>query len=510
MVFMPKGDRDLIILDGQQRVATTVIALSSIRTWLKEHGHDRDADKIQHEYIGIRELGEEELEARLMLNENNNHVFYERVVHEAPARDIEALVEGMKRYDPSRRLAEAILFCRQRIEELARSTGSDPQAGAKALFGFVKYLRDNVKIVRLSVPSESNAYTVFETLNARGLDLSVLDLVKNYLFGKASGDRNLQEVKIRWGQMMSNLANVPADDFLKAYWTSRHGRTQKASLFPDFKARVRNARDVTARMTDMLDASEQYAALEIADDPLWADYSKEARDRVRALKLLGARQVHPVLLAALARFGKREVERLLHLLEVLIVRYQLIGGGRTGRLEISCAALAAAIYSRQVTAATVAFRALRDIYPSDTEFQAAFQIKQETNNRKAHYVLERLEQQARLRAASSRGPLEMEPSANLTVEHVLPRNPGPGWNAVLQKDPNIAEECTYRLGNLCLLTTVNSKLGQESFDAKKTVYSASTLVLTKLVASESQWSRQAIEKLQGKMAKLAVAAWRFQ
>ena len=102
---------------------------------------------------------------------------------------------------------------------------------------------------------------------------------------------------------------------------------------------------VAKTATDMLRTSEQYAAIEVADDPLWGDFSDTARSHVRALKVLRGTQTHPVLLAALARWEPEEVQRLLRLLEVVIVRYQLIGGGRTGILEIGCATVAAAIYA---------------------------------------------------------------------------------------------------------------------------------------------------------------------
>jgi hypothetical protein len=66
------------------------------------------------------------------------------------------------------------------------SADGDKDEGAERLYRLVEYLEDGVKIVRLNVQSDVNAYTVFETLNDRGLDLSVLDLAKNHLFGRAS------------------------------------------------------------------------------------------------------------------------------------------------------------------------------------------------------------------------------------------------------------------------------------------------------------------------------------
>ena len=120
MVFMHRGTQDhFTILDGQQRVATAIIILASIRTWLRARDLERDADKIQEDFIAGRELGEQDLRPRLILNENNHQVFLESVVREAPTEEIEAALKGLKKHDSNRRLLEAILVCRKRVEGIA-------------------------------------------------------------------------------------------------------------------------------------------------------------------------------------------------------------------------------------------------------------------------------------------------------------------------------------------------------------------------------------------------------
>jgi uncharacterized protein with ParB-like and HNH nuclease domain len=47
-------------------------------------------------------------------------------------------------------------------------------------------IRDKVVSILISVVDEANSYLIFETLNDRGLDLSVADLLKNYFFSRAS------------------------------------------------------------------------------------------------------------------------------------------------------------------------------------------------------------------------------------------------------------------------------------------------------------------------------------
>jgi hypothetical protein len=506
LVFIPKGEREFTILDGQQRLVTTVVFLAAMRTWLKAHGIDTDAYQIQDNYIAARELGKKDLEPKLVLNENNNDYFIKYVVNEAPIDEIKKELSSLKRYDPNRRLLEAAIFCRQKVDEIASGV-QNANSGAEALYRWARYLEDCVKVVRLNVPNEANAYTVFETLNYRGLDLNVVDLVKNYLFGRASGSTLLRDIQTRWAQMLANLANVRADDFLKAWWTSRNGRVQIPQLFTQFKSQISSSAQVSSVSKDMLTTSEQYAALEVADDPLWSGFSTEARERMRSLKILGSLQVHPILLSALAKFSQHEIERLLRLLEVLIVRYQLIGGGRTGRLEISCARLANEIYKGRCRNGSQAFTLLRDIFPPDREFKETFKTKQERNNQKARYILLHLEHQERKQADRL---TELEPSLSLTLEHILPKSPDPSWNPTVKKDPTFHEDCTYRIGNLCLLTGVNRALGARSFDIKKNHYKKSEILLTNSVAKYDQWNRQSVERRQAHLADLAVAFWRFQ
>ena len=217
MVFKPEDKDRLIILDGQQRLATAILILAAIREWLRSHGFQTDADQIQSEYIAKRELGGKNLEPRLILNRTNNPLFEKYVVGALPDEEITADLKSLRAHDPNRRLVEAVIHCRQRIRDMASK--AERERSSESLFRFAHFLESNVKVVRLVVPNEANAYTVFETLNDRGLDLTALDLVKNYMFGRVEGRTALPGLQDQWLQMMANLTTVRADDFLKAWWT---------------------------------------------------------------------------------------------------------------------------------------------------------------------------------------------------------------------------------------------------------------------------------------------------
>lgn len=91
------------------------------------------------------------------------------------------------------------------------------------------------------------------------------------------------------------------------------------------------------------------------------------------------------------------VGRLLHLLEVLAVRFQLVGRGRPGRIESLGGRAAREIWDGKITKASEVRTVLAELYISDEEFKQRFRTKTETDGKKARYILTVLERQSLLR-----------------------------------------------------------------------------------------------------------------
>ena len=88
---------------------------------------------------------------------------------------------------------------------------------------------------------------------------------------------------------------------------------------------------------------------------------------------------------------------------------------------------------------------------------------------------------------------------------MLPQNPGTNWPKVT---PDEAAVFAYRLGNQVLLRrSENESLGNGNFAEKKPILSASSLLLTKAVATEADWTVKEIQARQDRLADLAVNVW---
>lgn len=180
------------ILDGQQRLATTTMIYSAIRHWLSANGEDKDSRKVQDEFIGVSEYGETDPDPRLVMNVENRSAFQEVVVGFCDDSLIAKRKQSAGRHSSTRKLLDAMERCRILVRRRAEAAGDEKAAQARALTELTKYIRDQVQVTCLHVASPEYAYIIFESLNDRGIDLSVLDLVKNHIFEKAGTSKEVQ------------------------------------------------------------------------------------------------------------------------------------------------------------------------------------------------------------------------------------------------------------------------------------------------------------------------------
>jgi uncharacterized protein with ParB-like and HNH nuclease domain len=98
----------------------------------------------------------------------------------------------------------------------------------KALPFFVDWLLENVHLVEIDAYSDDDAYTIFETMNDRGLSLSLPEMLKGYVLAnilKEDAQRHTNEL---WKSRMQELKVVDKEqdvDFFKNWLRARHAQT---------------------------------------------------------------------------------------------------------------------------------------------------------------------------------------------------------------------------------------------------------------------------------------------
>ncbi|PYJ19214.1 MAG: hypothetical protein DME99_13275 [Verrucomicrobia bacterium] len=112
----------------------------------------------------------------------------------------------------------------------------------KILQEWEEFLQKSVKVLVLTVRDDSRAYQIFETLNDRGLELAIADLLKNFVFGKA-GKRNFDQVRFHWNKAVSRLGgDAIVKRFIHHFWASKNGLVRERELYKHIRRSIRNER----------------------------------------------------------------------------------------------------------------------------------------------------------------------------------------------------------------------------------------------------------------------------
>ena len=87
---------------------------------------------------------------------------------------------------------------------------------------FAHWLIENVRLVRIITSSQSDAYEVFETMNDRGLHLTQVDMLKNFLLSQIDDAERANVVK-QWRLSLDPLVSTEEDaDAIKSWLRARH------------------------------------------------------------------------------------------------------------------------------------------------------------------------------------------------------------------------------------------------------------------------------------------------
>jgi hypothetical protein len=486
------------LIDGQQRLATVSLLYAAMRDVFRDHADDDRAQQIEAKFLGEPAFGSREQTQFLTLNAEDNEVFRQLTVVRAGGRTVTAARSSHKR------LVYTFEFFRKRFTEMTSNLGSDEWSGP--LVKWYEFVRSNAFILEISVPNQSRGFVIFETLNDRGLNLSTADLLKNHLFGTA--DTRLPEVRSQWLRAVAPFeedeAGSSLDTFLRHFWASRQGVVRVKGLFNDMKRAVGSSQQAVDFADDLARASRLWAAMFDVSSDVWRDYDAGSMAALEILMKLNVEQCRPLLLAALQKLPRTDIQRLLKLVVNWSVRWMIVGGGSAGTTEALYADTAKKITAGSVVDAAAIVAIFDARVPSDTVFQTAFETCLVRNKWQARYYLRVLE-----RTQQGAPDPEFVPNTDVSavnLEHVLPQRPDPGWSAIFNTEQ--AEAMVYRLGNLCLLRTkLNSTIANGVFSAKQGDLAASQYELTKMVGQKTQWTAAEIADRQIELAKLAPRAW---
>ena len=484
------------IIDGQQRFTTiTLLILALIKAIKKkaEAGINAENNKSRYEtlmqtYIGRMDPVSLEYDNILVLNKNDDPYYRDYIVKLGELRSRNLLVS-------QKLLKKCFEWYEVRVNGLKYSD--------QEYADFIVKLVSNLFFTVITVNDEMNAFRVFETLNARGVQLSSADLLKNYLFSLVDDDhspKRLNDLEAKWNELSSNVKTEKLPDFIRYYWNIRNKSIRSTELFKAIRKKITNASEVFELVNQMLSYSDVYMALKDPNDELWQNHVEISRN-IELLKLFGLKQPYSVLMVAYKKLSLDAFEKLLSAIVITCFRYNVICSKNPNDIEKVFNDIALSIYEGLYKDISQ----LQKIYITDSEFQNSFAIKSfvltSRNTKVIRYILGMIEQNVE-------GGLNVDihDDAN-SIEHILPQNPGEEWNI----DQYKADQYVNRLGNMCLLDQkVNRQIGNLTYSEKKEKYRLSKFATTRKIPEHyNDWNENTILSRQKQMAKRAVNIWKL-
>ncbi len=200
-IIISKKDGANYIVDGQQRLTSLTLLLILLRNLQKDRPDRVDVDELV-------------ISTRYGAKSFNLDV-------DERAGGMEALFDGTP-FDSTDR-PESVVNIVQRYQDLDACFPEDLRGDA--LPYFTDWLLENVHLVEITAYSDDDAYTIFETMNDRGLSLSPTDMLKGYLLANIDDPAKRTQANTRWRDRVHELNDAGKEvepDFFKAWFRSQY------------------------------------------------------------------------------------------------------------------------------------------------------------------------------------------------------------------------------------------------------------------------------------------------
>lgn len=514
MVIVEDKDklRTFEVIDGQQRLTTLLLLFAAMRCFLREvermPGGFPDGSKertwlarsIQKlESFLYNEEGPSMLAALKLKVERTLGVNFNQVLERAVA--CEGDVVGGDNLDKKHREITARYFKNRDYFLTSLRAEFLPPDGAQLdllkLDEFFAFLRTRVALVLIKTSDFSTAYRIFEILNNRGLPLSNLDLLRNFVL------EQLTEAKVPkpdelWERLESQYTFT--EDFIGRWTESVNAAQPQASSFNDakrlFEDRYRDS--PTEKKIDLfyrdLEQNLSFYNLIIEEDERIEDVG--ICRAVSFIKLLGNERYSFDLLLALFRSRRYqggpdpEIKAFLRSYRTYALQVVLLGRFSSPKIY---GAIRALNEGRTAEASRVF-----ELGDKEKKALASFFEGKIENNDHAKLLL----------AAYVWRTEEDDPDVvkqhlvyeKSTLEHILPQEPAQGTNWLTDFAKPFRDDFTYRLGNMTLLTQAKNSANRNfDFSKKRAVYAKSKLPLTVTLGEHTKMTEQIIKDRQKKL-----------
>lgn len=537
------------VIDGQQRLTTLSLLLAALYARIMEHKDSIDDDMMLDDIRPLRNrliLKSDKSMTRVIPQvQNHNLEDYRWILKEHIGLD--AVMQKPK-FLGLRKMSKAFNYFYDRLGEDVG--GRDGIECVRCLLDICRLVCSAV-VVQITVDSHADAYTLFASLNNRGVPLSAVDLIKNMLLGKVAGvnDGQLDYYFERWQEVLHNLGDdyKTQERFFRQNYDAFRREVNKpfigesgsqlplgsvatrSNLLKIYEKRMEADDGALKVLDELTENSALYSKIIGLDqEGLDSELSNQLLELSRAQGVAS----YLMLLFLFKKQNQLELKDetlalLVKLLVCFFVRRNLTDTPPTRDLERLFISICESLESeglKGIAAAEYIKKRLVDVSASDASFKECLEGPiYDVNPDMTRYILTVI--------ASPSVTKEMKPlweryaSGNYvwTIEHIFPqgKNIPDEWvkmvaDGDMSKAIEVQEKQVHTLGNLTI-TGYNSKLSNMPFVTKrdrKDVYGANVgyrngLNLNDELVNTDTWTSEQIQERTDKLVGLTLKAFDF-
>ena len=478
------GFNEYILVDGQQRITTILLLLCALRTKLPEE----DRRRLERKFLINEDEPNEKYRIKLKQTDNDLRVF-EKIINNSDLTAEERDNRLFKNYN----------YFIDKISDFSEEE-------ANAFFSATT----NLDIVDLNLKIEKDLESVqkiFEKINSTGKELSIADLIRNYLLISNSSKTQKFLYDNYWVKIESLYRDKEdISEFAKHYLITKRGIwAEEKKMYNTFKLYFDNSdmskEDILKEILNYSKYFNWFLDETCPDDKM--------NISIKELNVLKSDDMYSLLLVLFDRLyndNKAVLRKILDLLSDFMIRYRIVSPTNgSGDIRKTLFTVLSKITKNEIAPDydSVLYELSNSPspggrFPEDGEFRAS--LSRYVNTGYAKALLYKLEYKEVKN-------IEVD-IRKVTVEHLMPQTLSDDWKAYLggeQKASLIYNTYINNIGNLALLSQpLNSKNSNDIWDNKKTNIKNSQFVLTNTIPMDCKWNDDAIKNRSAKIADLAI------
>lgn len=492
LLLFQDDNNKMEIVDGQQRMTTIFLLLLSILKNLKSSSKQKAIDRINSLLFVIdpNDLSEEteSSEPRLETGKRDKKLF------KAIIKDEDYSVYKDGRRKSHKNLTNTLDFFNSKINEITENQGFE---------GLIKFTEKVIKceFIVMIAEKQSDKLLLFKTINARGLELTQGDLIKNELCHNLA-PYDFDELIDNWDDIRNRIEKNDGnlDTFLFHYINSID-ESQELRQQLDKKRGVQKWEkknyppvpekyvfDIYIQLISKIGAQKFVENLLKASE-YYIQFINPTNDKIylNSLKSMGVNKCFPLLLTSIRKLSKTEsFQKICQAIDSLSFRHSILRKDPK-ELEKFYYQISELLNERNIDEVIAKIKEHIN-FKENEKFKQEF-ILASLKFPVAKMILDRITRKHSESIDWS--------NKDTHIEHIMPQKPDGEWKDLFDKDDSEYKDYLNRLGNLTILQDKkNIRARNKDFKIKKEYYLQSRLLITKNIANYDNWTYNTIMERQ--------------